>query len=138
MSVNVKKPKISPTTNVWESMGMDRYLSERGVKIRKDTAKVMQENYTELNKHYDASTFPMFMLEKIKPLGISGMKAKGYGSAGLTCLEGAVATFEMAKMDASFVTGFTIHNLPILTISLLGNEEQKSRLIPPGLSFDKI
>jgi alkylation response protein AidB-like acyl-CoA dehydrogenase len=83
----------------------------------------MQENYVELNKHYEASTFPMFMLEKIKPLGINGIKAKGYGSAALSCMEGAAAAFEMAKMDASFVTGFTIHNLPILCISKLGNEE---------------
>lgn len=119
-------------------MGMDRYLSEFGVKIRKDTAKVMEENYTELNKHYDASTFPMFMLEKIKPLGINGVTIKGNNSVGLSCLEGAVVSFEMAKKDASFVTGFTIHNLSVLTINLLGNEEQKSRLIPPCLSLDKI
>jgi hypothetical protein len=31
MSVNVKKKKMQPITNVWESMGMDKYLSERGV-----------------------------------------------------------------------------------------------------------
>ena len=43
-----KKAKRSlkpPIANVWESMGMDQYLSSRAVKMRKDTAKMMDDNY---------------------------------------------------------------------------------------------
>ena len=40
-----KKALKPPTANVWESMGMDQYLSSRAVKMRKDTAKMMDDNY---------------------------------------------------------------------------------------------
>ena len=35
------KPRGKPTLNVWESMGLDKKLSERAVKMRKDTSNMM-------------------------------------------------------------------------------------------------
>ena len=68
-----EKKKANPTSNVWESMGLDSKISERAVAMRKITAKIMDENYVEINKHIDATTFPFFMIEKFKPLGINGL-----------------------------------------------------------------
>jgi hypothetical protein len=41
--------------------------------MRKDVAKVMEDNITEINAHVDATSFPAFMMEKIKALGINGL-----------------------------------------------------------------
>lgn len=44
----------------------------------------------------------------------------------------------MAKHDASFATGFYVHNLAMYTINYYGSEEQKQRLLPPYAKFEKI
>ena len=44
----------------------------------------------------------------------------------------------MARKDASFSTGFYVHNLTIYTILLYGNQEQRERLLPPYINFEKI
>ena len=60
-SVKIEEKKASPTSNVWESMGLDSIISEKAVTMRKAVAKMMDENYIEINKHVDATTFPFFM-----------------------------------------------------------------------------
>jgi hypothetical protein len=71
--VKVERKTASPTSNVWESMGLDSTISERAVNMRIAVSKMMDENYTEINKHVDATTFPFFMKDKIKALGINGL-----------------------------------------------------------------
>lgn len=58
--------KLAPTLNVWESMGLDSKLTSKAVEMRKATAKLMDENIVELNKHVDSTNFPFFLVEKSK------------------------------------------------------------------------
>jgi len=45
-TVSPKKKNLKPiVADVWESMGMDQYLSSRAVQMRKATAKVMDDCY---------------------------------------------------------------------------------------------
>lgn len=67
------KPKGNPTLNVWESMGLDQKLSSRAVEMRKATAKVMDDCYKDLLPHVEATTFPAWLPDKLKPLGLNGM-----------------------------------------------------------------
>ena len=53
--MKIEEKKANPTSNVWESMGLDSVISERAVTMRKAVAKMMDENYTEINQHYDAT-----------------------------------------------------------------------------------
>ena len=69
----VEKPRGKPTLNVWESTGLDRKLSDRGVKMRKNTAAMMESIYQDLLPHVEATTFPPFLPGKIRPLGICGL-----------------------------------------------------------------
>lgn len=131
--------KANPTLNVWESMGMDQQLSARAVEMRKATAKMLEENLAEINNHVDRTDLPLFMTEKIKPLGINGLQIKGYGSPGLTTLEAGSIIYEFAKRDGSVCTFFLVHNaIGMSVVATLGDEEQKSRLLPGGMSFDRI
>ena len=112
--------------NVWESMGLDSKLSERAVKMRKETAKVMEECYKDLLPHVEATTFPTWLPDKLKPLGINGLTIKGYGSPGLSTLEAAASIYEIAKRDGSASTFLLVHNsIGMNVIDGLGDEEQK-------------
>jgi alkylation response protein AidB-like acyl-CoA dehydrogenase len=79
------------------------------------------------------------MIEKIKALGINGLTVKGYGSPGLTTLETGSLLLEMAKRDGSVATFFLVHNaIGMSVVEKLGDEEQKQRLLPAGIKFDRI
>ena len=118
------KPKGKPTLNIWESMGLDQKLSEKVVKMRKDTAKMMDSIYKDLLPHLEATTFPTWLPDKIKPLGINGLQIKGYGSPGLSTLESGANIFEMAKRDGSVATFFLVHNsIGMAVIDALGDQE---------------
>ena len=54
-------PKGKPTLNVWESMELDKLMSERAVKMRKETSSMMDEIYKDLLPHIEATTFPPFL-----------------------------------------------------------------------------
>jgi len=120
-------------------MGLDSQLSSRAVAMRKVTAKMMDENITEINKHVDETTFPFFMLEKMKNIGICGLTIKGYGSAGLNNLDSASIVYELAKRDGSLGLFFLAHTfLGMAVINVLADEEQKQRWLPPAIQFEKI
>ena len=133
------RPRGKPTLNVWESMGLDKKLSERAVKMRKETSDMMDSIYKDLLPHVEATTFPTWLPDKIKPLGINGLQIKGYGSPGLPTIEAGASIFEMAKRDGSAATFFLVHNsIGMAVIDGLGDQEQKDRLLPPGIKFEKI
>jgi len=120
-------------------MGLDSRLSSRAVKMRKETSKVSDEIYKDLLPHVEASTFPSWLPDKLKPLGINGFTIKGYGSPGLTTLETGACIYEIAKRDGSTATFLVAHNgIGMSVIDALGDEEQKARLIPPGMRFERI
>ena len=133
------RPKGKPTLNVWENMGLDKKLSAKAVHMRKATAQAMEDIYKDLLPHIEATTFPPWLIDKVKPLGINGLQIKGYDSPALTTLEAGAILYEVAKQDASISTFIAAHNsIGMAVIAALGDEEQKSRMIPPGIRFEKI
>ena len=54
-------------------MGLDKKLSERAVKMRKETSNMMDSIYKDLLPHVEATSFPVWLPDKIKPLGINGL-----------------------------------------------------------------
>ena len=47
--------------------------------------------------------------------------------------------YELAKRDVSACSFFIVHNhIGMAVINVLGDQEQKDRLIPKGLSFEKV
>ena len=116
--------KPAPTLNVWESMGLDAKLSGKAVAMRKATSKMMEDNISEINKHVESSTFPFFMLDKVKELQISGLMIKGFGSPGLSIIDASSIVYEMGRKDGSFGLFFLAHtNLGMAVINALADEE---------------
>jgi alkylation response protein AidB-like acyl-CoA dehydrogenase len=131
--------KQHPTSDVWESMGLDNKLSEKGVQFRKATGKMMDEVNDKLEPYIEATTFPEWIIEKFKALKVNGLNIKGYGSPGLTTTEMGSIIYEIAKRDGSIATFFLVHNaIGMAVVNALGDEEQKSRILPPAVNFDRI
>ena len=121
---NPGKPRKAPVTNVWESMGMDQYLTSRAVGMRKETSKLMDSIYKDLLPYIESTEFPTWLPEKLKPLGINGMQIKGYGSPGLSTLEAGACIYEIAKRDGSAATFLLVHNaIGRAVMDALGDEE---------------
>ena len=131
--------KLKPTSDVWESMGLDEKLSEKAVGLRKATGKMMDEIDDQLVPHLEAGTFPFWVVEKFKALKINGLNIKGHGSPGLSTTEMGSIIFEIAKRDGSVATFFLVHNsIGMAVIDALGDEEQKKRILPAAVNFDRI
>jgi len=90
-------------------------------------------------KHVEETSFPYWIIDELKPIGINGLNMKGYGSPELSVTESGAVSYELAKVDASISTFVLVHNgIGMAVIDALGDEEQKERLLTPGVKFDKI
>lgn len=133
------KSRKTPVTNVWESMGMDQYISAKAVSMRKAMANMMDSIAQDFLPYVESTEFPTWLPDKIKPLGINGLQIKGYGSPGLSTLEAGAVIYEMAKRDGSAATFLLVHNaIGMAVIDALGDDEQKERFLTKGVKFEKI
>lgn len=93
----------------------------------------------KLEPHLEATTFPDFIVDEIRQIGINGLYLKGYGSPELTQIESGAIAFEIAKRDASIGNFFIVHNLVgMASIHKFGSQEQKDRILGPAMRLDKI
>ncbi|KAH1242095.1 Acyl-coenzyme A oxidase 4, peroxisomal [Glycine max] len=83
------------------------------------------------NKYWEKAEFPFHVIPKFAALRIAGGTIKGYGCPGLSITGSAVATAEVARVDASCSTFYLVHSsLAMLTIALCGSEAQKQKYLP--------
>ncbi|KAE8099190.1 hypothetical protein FH972_017192 [Carpinus fangiana] len=92
--------------------------------MEKEIAPIMTE-------YWEKAKFPFHVIPKLGALHIAGGTIKGYGCPGLSITGNAVATAEVARVDASCSTFILVHSsLAMLTIALCGSEEQKEKYLP--------
>ena len=117
--------KSQPTTNVWESLGMDQWLRPQVVKKRKGVEEVMEGARKELLDYVDRCEMPMFLIPKLRELEIDGgvIDVK-YGGPQFSNLEFGALCFEIAKVDPSVSTFVAVHNsIGMNVVHTLGDEE---------------
>ena len=121
-SVNVKPKRGKPTSDVWESMGLDAHLSPRIVEMRKETGRMMEESWRDIIPHVEAATFPFWMIPKLQKIGMCGFCVNGYGSPSMTHTEAGSIICEVAKKDVAICAYLMIHNfIGIEVIDKLGS-----------------
>lgn len=106
------------------------------VKVRecmeKEVAPIMAE-------YWEKAEFPFQIIPKLGALHVAGATIKGYGCPGLSVTGAAVATAELARVDASCSTFILVHSsLAMLTIALCGSEEQKHKYLPSLAQLKKV
>mmetsp|Transcript_24629 Transcript_24629/g.38270 ORF Transcript_24629/g.38270 Transcript_24629/m.38270 type:complete len:84 (+) Transcript_24629:50-301(+) len=65
--------KGKPTLNVWDSMGLNKYLKPSTVEKRENLSKALDAIYPDLASYINKCEFPFWVLPKLKSLGISGL-----------------------------------------------------------------
>lgn len=84
-----------------------------------------------MTKYWEKAEFPFHAIPKLSTLGVAGGTIKGYGCPGLSLLGSAIATAEVARVDASCSTFILVHSsLAMLTVAMCGSEEQKHKYLP--------
>lgn len=92
--------------------------------MEKEIAPIMAE-------YWEKAEFPFHIIPKLGALHIAGGTIKGYGCPGLSIIGSAIATAEVARVDASCSTFILVHSsLAMLTIALCGSEDQKQKYLP--------
>jgi acyl-CoA oxidase len=120
-------------------MYLDDKLTQKAVKMRKATGEMMDECYDKLEKHVEETTFPTWIIDKLRPLKINGLNIKDFGSPALTILESGSIIYELAKRDGAIASFFVVHNaIGMAVVDKLGDEEQRKRFLIPAMNFDKI
>lgn len=100
--------------------------------VEKEIAPIMTE-------YWEKAQFPFHIVPKLAALRISGGTIKGYGCPGLSLTGSAIATAEVARVDASVSTFILVHSsLAMLTIALCGSEAQKHKYLPSLAEFKTV
>lgn len=122
-------------------MGLDMYLSPEIISKR-DAIKIrILELEKTFGPYVEKSVFPPHFIDFIKNSGINGIfsKEKKYGAMGCTYLEATTLIFEFGRVDMSFATFLGVHfMLCAEVVEHCGDEEQKARMLPDLLNFNKI
>ncbi|KAK9820949.1 hypothetical protein WJX81_003664 [Elliptochloris bilobata] len=103
---------------------------ERGIRNR-TRAFMEKEIAPVIADFWERAEFPHHLIPRLATLGLGGATLTGYGCPGQSMLGAAMGVTEVARVDGSISTFFLVHNsLAVLTIGLLGSEEQKRELLP--------
>lgn len=110
----------------------DDLLNTEEKVLRKRVREVMEKEVAPIMAEYwEKAEFPFQVVPKLSTLNVAGGTIKGYGCPGLSITGSAIATAEVARVDASCSTFILVHSsLAMLTIALCGSEEQKQKYLP--------
>ncbi|KFK23840.1 hypothetical protein AALP_AAs60678U000100 [Arabis alpina] len=100
--------------------------------VRKKVRECMEKEVAPIMAEYwEKAEFPFHIVPKLGAIGVVGGSIKGYGCPGLSITANAIATAEIARVDASCSTFVLVHSsLGMLTIALCGSEAQKQQYLP--------
>ncbi|XP_026417765.1 acyl-coenzyme A oxidase 4, peroxisomal-like [Papaver somniferum] len=122
---------VFPPT-AWDYYLSDDLLTPEEQALRKRIRDVMETEIAPvMTEYWEKAEFPYHLIPKLATLKVAGSSIKGYGCPGLSITASAIATAEIARVDASCSTFILVHSsLAMLTIGLLGSEEQKEKYLP--------
>jgi glutaryl-CoA dehydrogenase len=92
-----------------------------------------------INGYWERAEFPHDLVPKLAQLDLAGFNIRGYGCPGLDNLTTGLAVMELARGDLSLATFMGVQSaLAMMSIALLGSEEQKQRFLPAMARLEKI
>ncbi|MFC9625428.1 acyl-CoA dehydrogenase family protein [Streptomyces sp. NPDC056930] len=98
-----------------------------------------QEVIPVINPYWERAEFPHELIPKLAQLGITGFQIPGYGCPGMSNVTAGIVILELARGDLSISTFMGVHSaLAMMSIALLGSEDQKQRFLPPMARLEKI
>ncbi|HJU89675.1 MAG TPA: acyl-CoA dehydrogenase [Gemmatimonadaceae bacterium] len=110
------------------------YFTEQHLALREMVREFAQREVAPIAAHFDATQeFPWATVKKMGELGLLGVPwPESLGGAGFDYLAYISTIHEMAKVDASHAITISAHTtLGTSPIVNFGNEDQRSRYVPP-------
>jgi acyl-CoA oxidase len=144
LDVQTAFPQATPASifpaSVSDFFQLDDLLSSEDIALRKRVRDVMEKHVAPvMTKYWEKAEFPFECVPHIASLMVAGSTTKGYGCPGMSILSSALATSEIARVDASCSTFVLVHSsLCMATIAMLGSEEQKHKYLPRLARFDLV
>ncbi|HET6900466.1 MAG TPA: acyl-CoA dehydrogenase family protein [Vicinamibacteria bacterium] len=141
---SVTRPVVEPPAS-WDTQHTDYYLLDELLtdEQRALRAKVRsfmdQEVLPVINGYWERAEFPHALVPKLAQLGIAGFQIPGYGAPGMSSVTAGLVIQELARGDLSIATFMGVHSaLAMMTVALLGSDEQRRRSLPPMAKLEKI
>jgi glutaryl-CoA dehydrogenase len=108
--------------------------------LRRRVRDFMDQEVTPIiNPYWERAEFPHELVPKLAQLGIAGFQIPGYECPAMSNVTAGVVIMELARGDLSISTFMGVHSaLAMMSIALLGSEEQKQRFLPPMARLEKI
>ncbi|KAB1224368.1 Acyl-coenzyme A oxidase 4, peroxisomal [Morella rubra] len=136
LDVSVAFPQATPAS-IFPPCASDYYhfddlLTPEEQTVRMRVRECMEKEIAPImTEYWEKAKFPFQVIPKLGALRIAGGTIKGYGCPGLSLTGSAIATAEVARVDASCSTFILVHSsLAMLTIALCGSEAQKQKYLP--------
>ncbi|TXG64627.1 hypothetical protein EZV62_011621 [Acer yangbiense] len=136
LDVSVAFPQATPVSQfppcASDYYQFDDLLTSEERAIRMKVRECMEKDIAPImTKYWEKAEFPFHVVPKFAALQIAGGTIKGYGCPGHSITASAIAVAEVARVDASCCTFFSVHScLAMLTIALCGSEAQKQEYLP--------
>ncbi|XP_058075023.1 acyl-coenzyme A oxidase 4, peroxisomal isoform X2 [Magnolia sinica] len=144
LNVSIAFPQATPASlfppSASDYYQLDDLLTPEECAIRRKTREIMEKEIaTIMMEYWEKAEFPFHAIPKLASLNIAGGTIKGYGCPGHSITASAIATAEVARVDASCSTFILVHSsLAMLTIALCGSEAQKEKYLPSLARFDTV
>ena len=92
-----------------------------------------------INEYWERAEFPHELVPRLAQLNLAGFQISGHGCPGMTNVTAGMAIMELARGDLSIATFMGVQSaLAMMSIALLGSEEQKQRFLPAMARLEKI
>ncbi|GLT55713.1 hypothetical protein SLA2020_288090 [Shorea laevis] len=144
LDVSVAFPQATPASTfppcTSDYFLFDDLLTPEEQAVRLRVRECMEKEVAPImTKYWEKAEFPFEVVPKLSALRVAGGTIKGYGCPGHSIIGNAIATAEVARVDASCSTFILVHSsLAMLTIALCGSEEQKQKYLPSLAQFKTI
>lgn len=123
---------IEMTSECLDLYRLDELTSTEDKVLRGQIRHWVQTRFVpQINRCWNAGTFPLDLLPEIAGLGVFGGNIQGYGCAGWSALRYGLALQELERGDTGLRTFVSVQGaLAMTAIHLFGSEEQKQRWLP--------
>ncbi|XP_058075022.1 acyl-coenzyme A oxidase 4, peroxisomal isoform X1 [Magnolia sinica] len=144
LNVSIAFPQATPASlfppSASDYYQLDDLLTPEECAIRRKSREIMEKEIAPImTEYWEKAEFPFHAIPKLASLNVAGGTIKGYGCPGHSITASAIATAEVARVDASCSTFILVHSsLAMLTIALCGSEAQKEKYLPSLARFDTV
>lgn len=119
---------------------LDDLLTDEQRALRARVRAFMDSEVTPIiNGYWERAEFPHALIPKLAGLNIAGFNIRGYGCPGMDTVTMGLTVMELARGDLSLATFMGVQSaLAMMSIALLGSEDQKQRFLPAMARLEKI